>query len=285
MDRLTAEILCSLTDDFYAANAESFSRTRQQAWVGWQRCLEAAGLIGGARDGRQDGFTPTLEDGLFENAEWPLSVIDVACGNLRFARYLRGQLAPERQLEYFAADSCEELLPDEESLANTMPFVRFQKVDVLQRLLHGADLPSAFDTSSAQMVVCFGFMHHVPGMALRADLLDGLVRCARPGGYVIVSFWQFLKSDELAQGARAQHMQALSVLGMEQSCLDDGDFLLGWQNVPVGEKGSIRYCHHFTDEEIDVLVGSVSGRAGLVDRFTADGRTGDLNTYVVLRAC
>ena len=32
--------LCALTGEFYRANAESFSQTRQSSWQGWVRLLE-----------------------------------------------------------------------------------------------------------------------------------------------------------------------------------------------------------------------------------------------------
>ncbi|MBQ9068634.1 MAG: class I SAM-dependent methyltransferase, partial [Eggerthellaceae bacterium] len=264
MDRITAEILCSLTDDFYACNAESFSRTRRSAWPGWERVLASAGIVG--KDGGGQGL-PALEEGLFGNAEWPLSVLDVACGNLRFASYLRERLDAEEQLEYFAVDNCEGLVPPEEELANALPYVRFQKVDLLQRLLHGADLVDAIEAPACQLVVCFGLAHHVPGFELRAALLDALVRCAKPGGYVAVSFWQFMDSYDFASGALEQHARALGVLGLDPARLDAGDYLLGWQGVPAQEKGGIRYCHSFSSQEIDELVCSVDSRATAVDRF------------------
>lgn len=275
MDRITAEILCKVTDDFYVANADSFSRTRQAPWVGWERVLQAARII--ASDVQR------LEEGLFGNAQWPLSVLDVGCGNLRFARYLRDQLPAQSQLEYFAIDNCEALVPGEEELANTMPYVRFEKVDVLQRLLHGANLTGAIEAPACQLVVCFGLMHHVPGAQARADLLDALVRFAKPGGFVAVSFWQFLNSAELAASAMDQHARALAALQLDPARLDVGDYLLGWQDVPLDQQGGVRYCHSFTDAEIDEIVASLGNRAQVVDRFVADGRTGDLNTYLVLQ--
>lgn len=60
---------------------------------------------------------------------------------------------------------------------------------------------------------------------------------------------------------------------------NEGDYLLGWRNTP----GAYRYCHSFSDEEIDSLVASVADKAQCVARFRADGRTGNLNEYLVLQ--
>ena len=65
---------------------------------------------------------------------------------------------------------------------------------------------------------------------------------------------------------------------LQADCLEAGDFVLGWQDRP----GAYRYCHHFSAAEIDRLVDAVP-EARLVARFGADGRTGTLNEYLVLR--
>jgi hypothetical protein len=44
-----------------------------------------------------------------------------------------------------------------------------------------------------------------------------------------------------------------------------------------------RYCHSFSDAEIDHLAASVAPEATVLSRFTSDGRTNALNTYLVPR--
>ena len=274
MDRITAEILCKITDDFYAAQAQSFSATRQAPWEGWERVLEEVGL--------HPATAASLEQGLFRNASVPFTALDVGAGNLRFFKYLHEQLPAEWQLDLYAIDNCEAMLPDEEALANEMPYVRFEKVDVLQRLVHGADLADAIEAPACSLVTSFGLMHHVPGMELRADLLDALVRMTAPGGYVAVSFWQFMHNAELAAKAQETHAHILPLLQLNPAMLDQGDFLLGWQDEALGP-GTIRYCHSFTSEEVGALAAQVQTQADVVAHFEADGRTGDLNQYLILK--
>ena len=250
--------MCRITADFYLAKAQEFSRTRRGSWPGWGRVLAAAGISEPA-------------------AQVPLAVLDVGCGNLRFERYLRDKL-PTSQLECFAIDNCEALLPSEEVLANDYPYVRFQKVDVLGRLVHGASLNQAFEAPPADLVSCFGLMHHVPGERERRALLSQLVACARPGGHVAVSFWRFMDNEELAERARIDHARALSALALDSGELDEGDFLLGWD----GQPGFFRYCHHFTHAEVRRLADALPPYVREVACFDADGRTGGLNTYLVL---
>ncbi|MDR0347473.1 MAG: class I SAM-dependent methyltransferase, partial [Coriobacteriales bacterium] len=61
---------------------------------------------------------------------------------------------------------------------------------------------------------------------------------------------------------------------------DTNDYLLGWKNVP----GAYRYCHSFTEAEIDALVESVASSAPVISRFSSDGRGDKLNTYLLLQA-
>ena len=98
-----------------------------------------------------------------------------------------------------------------------------------------------------------------------------------PGGYILVSFWQFERDERLSRKARTATAAALERHPNLQ--LDEGDWLLDWQSEPE----TWRYCHNFTDTEIDAFTSRMAGRAQLIDRFNADGPNDDLNCYLVLR--
>ena len=87
LDEPLALQLSKLTSDFYAENADSFSETRASAWAGWERLLEEV--------------APALRS---QNPR----VLDLACGNMRFARFLADRL-PQCSIEYLAADNCTDL--------------------------------------------------------------------------------------------------------------------------------------------------------------------------------
>lgn len=139
-------------------------------------------------------------------------------------------------------------------------------------------LLAALEAPPCDLAVSFGFLHHVPLPGWREQVLAALVGKTRPGGFAIVSLWRFLENPDLARKARASHRRALAETGLGP--LGEGDRLLGWKDVP----GAWRYCHSFSDAEIDCLAASVAASAVEVGRFRADGRTGDLNTYLVLQA-
>ena len=257
MDEGLALRLCALTREFYRANAESFSQTRQSPWQGWVRLLEVM-------DARAAGHEL-------------LRVLDVACGNLRFERYLADAL-PDRMLSGYAVDNCEPLVEaGERSEFGPLSRMAFQNLDAIERLSAGClreslEAPDA----SCDLAVSFGFMHHVPLERWRMGLLRALVAKVRPGGFVAVSFWRFLNSDKLAR--KAQETTSCARVELELPDLPPNDYLLGWQDT----QGLYRYCHHFDEQEIERLLAAVADSAELVSRFEADGKTGNLNEYVVL---
>lgn len=250
--------LCALTGEFYRANAESFSQTRQSPWQGWVRLLEVMDARAAERE--------------------LLRVLDVACGNLRFERYLADAL-PGRMLSGWAVDNCEPLVEaGERSEFGPLSRIAFQNLDVIERL-SGGRLRESLEApdASCDLAVSFGFMHHVPLERWRVELLRALVAKVRSGGFVAVSFWRFLNSDKLAGKAKETTSRARAELGIPE--LSPNDYLLGWQDT----QGLYRYCHHFDEPEIERLLAMMADSADLVSRFEADGRTGNLNEYVVLR--
>ena len=135
-----------------------------------------------------------------------------------------------------------------------------------------------FDTQ-ADLSVSFGFLHHIPLPEWRATFLKVLVRATKPGGFSCVSLWRFLTDEGLAAKAKESTASGIAELGYPKEQFGKGDCLLGWKN----EKGAHRYCHSFSDEEINDLVSAVSNEAYLKARFQADGRTGTLNEYLVFQ--
>lgn len=248
MNQAYARRMSELTSGFYRSVASSFDATRQSPWQGWDRVLAEAGIAG---ESAGDDTTQAVR------------VLDVACGNLRFERFLQGRGVPA---EVWAWDNCDALL-DADGLD-----VHYEHVDVAAALLReaiGGDdgwlLPI---TPPCDLAVSFGFMHHLPLYEQREALLKALITRTRSDGYICVSFWQF--ANDVRLRAKAQPV----VGGSEH------DYLLGWQN----RTDVARFCHHTTDEEIDALVVSVAREAAELSRFSADGKSGKLNRYVVLRA-
>lgn len=256
MKRETAHKLTKATSEFYAANAESFSSTRERPWDGWHRVLEnAAPLIDRtAADGR------------------PFRVLDIGCGNMRFEKMLV-EAFPSQQFEFYTVDNCPELACEFDQEAT----VRFHQLDVIECLDAGT-LARELDARLCDLVVAFGFMHHIPLHQWREELLDVLIKCTAPDGIIAITFWQFANDKKIAAKAAETTELGCKQLGIE---LDSsaGDYLLGWQR----NLDHYRYCHSFADGEVSRL-GRFAETLGATPlaAFSADGPDGKSNKYLLV---
>ena len=251
----TAEQLSYVTSEFYTQQAQSFSATRQMPWQGWQQCLDAM---------------PQLSAGE------KLSVLDVGCGNLRFARFLCDEvgIVPAK---YFAVDNCKPLVESGEVGTHISELI-FIELDVIKSLLDNT-LSSRLTVPACDLVVAIGFLHHVPGAQKRIQLLRTLLEKTKPGRFVCISFWQFMNSQKLAAKAQKTTAQGLHALGIDASELEEHDYLIGWQD----KADTWRYCHHFSQDELDELLGSLGSDVRVCAQFSADGKDNNLNRYVILQ--
>lgn len=267
-----AKKLCELNNDFYRNQAVSFSDTRHAKWPGWERCLDEVRAV-------------------FQN-EQDLCVLDIACGNLRFEEYLASYCKSSLtnlHVSVHALDACDDLLPDicvGAASAHCDTEITYTHCDIIQELADNTfkDVLASEGPNKgfADLAVAFGFMHHIPLPEWRLQLLNDMISATAPGGFVCVSFWRFMDDEGMAAKTLKTHEEALAYYSQGLNSaqqFNEGDYLLGWRNTP----GAYRYCHSFSDEEIDFLAASVADRAECSARFRADGRTGSLNEYLVLR--
>lgn len=254
MNLETAKRLCEINTDFYQTHYASFSQTRGKPWAGWERCLTF------------------IEDNI-ASAQQEFSVFDLACGNLRFENFLNETFS-ENTVRFHVIDNSEDLVAAE--LAPRAS-VEFQNLDIIGVMHEGLALSSQIKAPVCDISVSFGFLHHVPLQQHREEVMESLIAQTRPGGLVMVTFWRFLENEKLEGKARAAHERGIKELGLP--ALDENDILLDWKNTP----GVYRYCHSFSEEEIDAFVDLVADKAELVARFVADGHTDNLNTYLLLK--
>ena len=291
MDDALAHQLINLTSQFYGKAASSFSATRQQPWEGWEQLwelaaprlrIDAEGPMGTPRpdegskapEGSASAHLGTMGG---PTAERPLRVLDVGCGNLRFEQFLEAK-APGAW-EAWAVDDCPALMAEGASDGTLAKRTTLQQLDVMGALLEGAgveELADAFDPPPVDLAVAFGFLHHVPGADARERLMRALARSVRPGGLVAVSLWQFADDERLR--AKAKEATARGRAALDLPPLDPGDYLLGWQHDPH----LFRYGHSFTEAEADELAQPLAPQARELVRFSADGKSGQLNRYLLL---
>lgn len=253
MDLEQAQILNELNKRFYERHSSSFSESRNAPWDGWSRVLEH--IVSHAKGNAIDA-------------------LDIACGNGRFEVYACLEY-PSYNWSFLLIDSDTMLLDDAKSTSAKKGIqAQFEQRDILEALLKRSESFQLAYGRQYTAALSFGFMHHVPGQENRIRLLETLCDAVESGGIVAVSLWRFADNDAMAIKAR-ESTESLNESGFYQ--LEQGDYLLGWQ----GTYEKPRYCHSFSDQDIDEIIDSSPKAMRLIDRFRSDGRDDRLNEYLV----
>ena len=249
MEKATAIKLVSATSDFYRQVAGSFARTRVHPWSGWDSCVDAMGISEASRG----------------------ALFDLGCGNLRFERYLAERFSG-LGLEIICVDNCNELVAEAGELDGLS--VEFVQEDLISAWLEVREMTGVREASH---VFAFGLMHHIPDFENRLHALRSMASLCKPGATIALSFWCFDGTDELAAKAQAKTEELCGIAGIEPEQLDEGDYLLGWQ-----ERSDIcRYCHSFSEAEVDRYVDALSDICEPIARFADEGER--FNRYLVMR--
>jgi 2-polyprenyl-3-methyl-5-hydroxy-6-metoxy-1,4-benzoquinol methylase len=120
------------------------------------------------------------------------------------------------------------------------------------------------------LITAFAMLHHIPSTEIRLDILRMVRKLLKADGRLILSNWQFLNSEKLKS-----RIQAWDKVGIVDSDLDEGDYLLDWRSGG----GGLRYAHHFTTQELLALAEQAKMR--VIDSFSSDGDGGNLGLYQV----
>lgn len=235
--------LLELNRRFYAAVADEFDRTRQGL---------PEGMLG-------------LAEMLRTRLAAPVRILDVGCGNGRFARALAQQNVHGL---YLGLDADARLLTLAATQTANLPdlMCRFAVADLAQPTWTAA-AAAPYDA-----VVCLAVLHHFPGYALRQRILSEMARLLTPGGLLALSTWQFLGNPRFDQ-----RLLAWAEIGLTAADVEAGDALLPWNQ---GAR-AVRYVHHLDLTEVEQLAAACG--LTVIDSFRADGKEGDLNLFAVLQ--
>ncbi len=187
------------------------------------------------------------------------SVIDIGCGNGRFGEFLARHQA--ETFVYHGIDNNRRLLDLARKRLSGLPNLTLRLRDQDVVLTH--TLPM-----QAQLVALFGIVHHMPGFMQRQALMASAAARLQPGGYLALAAWRFYEEERFRSRIAPWPSDML---------VERNDFLLDWRR---GEH-ALRYCHYVDDEEHQALI-AASGLT-VVGDYRADGATGQLNRYSVLR--
>lgn len=201
------------------------------------------------------GFHPGFER-LLAYVSPSARVLDVGCGNGRFARFLMERVGP---IDYTGVDFSEPLLEATVGLPGL--FLR-------RDLTRPACLSGL---GEFQIIVCLSTLQHIPGQANRKRLLREMSECLSTGGHILMCNWQFLDSPRQRRKVRPWVEASI-----EPEQVEPGDYLLSWERGGTG----LRYVAHI-DYPATVELCEAAGLQ-VIHSYRSDGREGDLNLYAVL---
>ena len=188
-----------------------------------------------------------------------LSVLDVGCGNGRFGVFLADNHSfPTR---YHGLDNNQQLLDFAQEAVGSHEALdaTFATYDMMT---------DALPDDTYNLVVLFGVLHHVAGYANRQTFMRELAQRVGDDGLLVFAAWRFYEQDRFRQRIVAWD---------DDIHVEKHDYLLDWRR---GER-ALRYCHYVDDAEHTALI-EATGMQVLAD-YRADGATGDMNRYSVLK--
>ena len=269
MNTATQAALRRINRDFYSRHAADFDRTRHPGgWPGWRRVVETAS----------------------QASDSPLHVLDLGCGNGRFALFLERNpdLRGHRRFTYTGIDLSSELIDHARAATGGLDHIGFQVNDIEECPL---------DEATCDLVVLFGVLHHLPGFDTRRRTLERAAAAVAPGGLLALTCWQFAGDP----GFEKRQLDWASEADVDPAELEPGDHLLRWgpaegrrqsrrrsssrlrrQRVGRPAHPVRRYCHHTDEAELNRLVAGMSQVE--TDRYRSDGPGGRQNLYSLQRA-
>lgn len=252
MNAETVAALLELNRRFYGRYAAEFSASRRRPWPGWDRLVDrlAAGRPPPSR------------------AAEPLAVLDVGCGNGRFASYLAGRWSGP--FSYLGLDSCPALL---EVAAERLPDLPGEGRLRQLELTASGELDRTLGSLRFDLIALFGVLHHLPGSDTRRSLLLRLARHLAPSGLFAASIWQRHRRSDFTAKVLPWSRYNRRAIAIDQ--LERGDTLLTW----AGDATTPRYCHFPGGVEIAGWCEELD--CDLADRFEADGSDARENLYLV----
>lgn len=250
MNQDTCHRLISINQEFYQSFGHAFAQTRRRIQPGVRRVLEEWG---------HDG-------------DW----LDLGCGSGALAQaWLKAGLKGS----YTGVDFSLPLLAEAEnfhpsSCGETGLRISFRQVNLAE-----ADWVKDFTPRSFDGLLSFAVLHHLPGAAMREQLILQAASLLKPRGLMILSVWQFQNSARLLA-----RVQPWAKVGISESEVEEGDTLLDWRYHPdqPEQAAGLRYVHLFSREELARL--RAVGGFTLLEEVESDGQGGRLGLYQVWRA-
>lgn len=191
-----------------------------------------------------------------------IHLLDAGCGNGRLADTLE---RAGYTLDYLGVDGSPELVAVAEKRQANLQKVhaKFRVVD-LTAPNWGNSLRG---TAPFDVIVSVAVLHHIPSFELRAQVMRQFYALLKPQGILVLSNWQFTRSEHLRKKIVGWEEIEIGDVGLET-----GDYLLNWKRGGTG----YRYVHLVDEQEMERLARESGFH--VVRQFYADA---DLNLFTI----
>ncbi len=206
-----------------------------------------------------------------------LRVLDLGCGNGRFAHFL-AETFVNLQIKYVGVDFSKPMIDlFEDSLFQNLQ-TKFLTLDLIK---NNWSQELSFNKQKFDLIGMFGLLHHIPSYQLRLRIIQNLIELMADNGVLAMTFWRFLDLPRLKKRIVKPETTTgrldFQRLGLEPKDLELGDYILDWVKI----YHSFRFSHYFYDQEIKKLVQDLNLK--IIAKYINDGRNQDRNKYLVLQ--